>query len=83
VGIRSHTYFVFTNCSTVARWCGGGGLNFNPNQTTTDDHDERRGEQDYISKVAKTEKEICALIEQGFEYITEFEGARIFRKAKL
>jgi integrase len=42
-----------------------------------------QGEQDYISKVAKTEKDICALIEQGFEYVTEFEGARIFRKPKL
>jgi len=41
-----------------------------------------QGEKDYISKVAKTEKDICALIEQGFEYVTEFEGARIFRKPK-
>jgi integrase len=42
-----------------------------------------QGEQDYISKVAKTEKEICSLIEAGFEYVTEFEGAKIFRKRKL
>ena len=42
-----------------------------------------QGEQDYISKVAKTEKDICTLIEAGFEYITEFEGAKIFRKRKL
>jgi len=42
-----------------------------------------QGDQDYISKVAKTEKDICALIEVGFEYITEFEGAKIFRKRKL
>lgn len=42
-----------------------------------------QGEQDYISKVAKTEKDICALIEVGFEYVTEFEGAKIFRKRKL
>jgi len=27
-----------------------------------------------------TEKEICGLIEAGFEYVTEFEGAKIFRK---
>ena len=39
-----------------------------------------QGEQDYISKVAKTEKDICALVEAGFEYVTDFEGARIFRK---
>ncbi|MCW4047686.1 MAG: tyrosine-type recombinase/integrase [Candidatus Bathyarchaeota archaeon] len=42
-----------------------------------------QGETDYISKVAKTEKEICKLIEAGFEYVTEFEGAKIFRKRKL
>ena len=42
-----------------------------------------QGEQDYISKVAKTEKEICSLIGAGFDYVTEFEGAKIFRKRKL
>jgi integrase len=42
-----------------------------------------QGEHEYISKVAKTEKEICALIEAGFEYVTEFEAAKIFRKRKL
>jgi len=42
-----------------------------------------QGEHEYISKVAKTEKEVCSLIEAGFEYVTELEGARIFRKRKL
>ena len=42
-----------------------------------------QGECEYISKVAKTEKEICALIESGFEYVTEFDGAKIFKKRKL
>ena len=42
-----------------------------------------QGETSYISKVAKTEKEVCSLIEAGFEYVTEFEGAKIFRKRKL
>jgi len=42
-----------------------------------------QGEHEYISKVAKTEKEICSLIEAGFEYVTEFEGAKIFKKRKL
>ena len=41
-----------------------------------------QGEQDYISKVAKTEKDICALVESGFEYVTELQGAKIFRKPK-
>ena len=42
-----------------------------------------KGEQDYISKVAKTQKQICTLIEAGFEYVTDFEGAKIFRKPKM
>jgi hypothetical protein len=42
-----------------------------------------QGECEYISKVAKNEKEICALVEAGFEYVTEFEGAKIFKKRKL
>ena len=42
-----------------------------------------QGETSYISKVAKTEKEICSLIEAGFEYVTEFEGSKIFKKRKL
>jgi integrase len=42
-----------------------------------------QGEQDFISKVARTEKEICSLVEAGFEYVTEFEGAKIFKKRKL
>ena len=42
-----------------------------------------QGEQDYISKVAKTQKEICTLIDAGFEYITDFEDAKIFRKPKM
>jgi hypothetical protein len=41
------------------------------------------GEAEYISKVAKTEKEIYSLIKAGFEYVTDFEGAKIFRKAKM
>ena len=42
-----------------------------------------QGETEYISKIAKSEKEICKLIEVGFEYVTEFEGSKIFRKRKL
>lgn len=41
-----------------------------------------QGENEYISKVARTEKEILSLIDVGFEYVTEFEGAKIFRKRK-
>ncbi len=42
-----------------------------------------QGETDYISKVAKTEKDVCSLIEAGFEYVTDFQDAKIFRKRKL
>jgi hypothetical protein len=42
-----------------------------------------QGETNYLSKVTKTETEICSLVEAGFEYVTEFEGAKIFRKRKL
>jgi integrase len=42
-----------------------------------------QGETSYISKVAKNEKDICSLVEAGFEYVTEFEGSKIFRKRKL
>jgi hypothetical protein len=41
-----------------------------------------QGEIDYISKVAKTPGEICVLIEAGFEYVTEFEDLKFFRKRK-
>ena len=41
-----------------------------------------QGENQYISKVAKTAQEICALIEAGFEYVTDFQDSKIFRKRK-
>jgi len=47
------------------------------------DHAYFEGEDEYISKVAKTQKEILFLIDQGFEYVTEFEGVKFFRKRKL
>ena len=41
-----------------------------------------QGEIDYISKIAKTPGEICALIEAGFEYVTEMDGLKFFKKRK-
>ena len=41
-----------------------------------------QGECEYISKIARTEKEICSLIEAGFEFVTEFQGAKFFKKRK-
>jgi len=37
---------------------------------------------DYASKVARTEQEACSLIECGFEYVCDFNGAKLFRKRK-
>ncbi len=39
-------------------------------------HDE------WICKVAKTVKEATELVESGFEYVTEMEGIKLFRKRK-
>jgi integrase len=41
-------------------------------------------DDDFISKAAKTVEEACALIELGYEYVTEFQdqGIKIFRKRK-
>jgi integrase len=36
----------------------------------------------YVSKAAKTEQEICSCIESGFEYVCDFQDAKIFRKRK-
>jgi len=41
-----------------------------------------QGDEEYISKVAKTENEVCKLIEDGFEYVCDFQGDKVFRKRK-
>lgn len=33
-------------------------------------------------KVAETLEEACKLIEAGFEYVTDMEGKKLFRKRK-
>jgi hypothetical protein len=37
---------------------------------------------DYASKVARTEDEVCTLIESGFEYVCDFGEAKVFKKRK-
>jgi hypothetical protein len=37
---------------------------------------------DYIVKVAATIDEACKLLEVGFEYITEIDSQKLFRKRK-
>jgi len=41
---------------------------------TTDDN--------FIVKVAGTVQDACKLLEVGFEYVTEMDGKRLFRKRK-
>jgi len=37
---------------------------------------------EYHTKVAKSLKEACGLVEAGFEYVTEMDDCKIFRKPK-
>jgi len=39
-------------------------------------------DDDYTSAVAKTVQEVRRLVEAGFEYVTEMDGAKVFRKRK-
>lgn len=41
-----------------------------------------RDQQEYVSKVAKNEKDACALVEAGFEYVCDFNNVKIFKKPK-
>jgi hypothetical protein len=36
----------------------------------------------YICKIAKNLKEAIELIEAGFQYVTEMDGCKLFRKPK-
>ena len=39
-------------------------------------------DEDYIVRVAKTVKEACQLLESGFEYVTDMDNLKLFRKRK-
>jgi integrase len=41
-----------------------------------------KDQQDYVSKVAKTETDACSLIEAGLEFVCDFDGNKIFKKQK-
>ncbi len=36
--------------------------------------------REYVSGIAKTVKEACQPIEEGFEYVCDFDGIRLFKK---
>jgi len=39
-------------------------------------------DEEYVVRVARSVKEACQLVESGFEYVTEMEEVKIFRKRK-
>ncbi|MFB3889882.1 MAG: tyrosine-type recombinase/integrase [Candidatus Bathyarchaeia archaeon] len=39
-------------------------------------------DEEFVCKVARTLQEATALVESGFEYVTEMDGVKIFRKRK-
>jgi integrase len=41
-----------------------------------------KGEQEYVSRVARTQKDACGLIDAGFEFVCDWNGQKIFRKRK-
>ncbi len=54
----------------------------NINNTLVYTHLVNFREDDYVAKVAHSEKEVCELIEAGYEYVCEYGGNRVFRKRK-
>jgi len=40
------------------------------------------GDEDYVCKVAKTIEEAKQLIENGFQYVTEIDGTKLFKKRR-
>lgn len=41
-----------------------------------------KDQQEYVSKVAKTETDVCALIDAGFDHVCDYEGHKVFKKRK-
>jgi integrase/ribosomal protein S27AE len=39
-------------------------------------------DDEYAARVASSEKEVCQLIEAGFEYVCDYDGNKVFRKRK-
>ena len=39
-------------------------------------------EEDFIAKIASSEKEICKLVEAGFEFVCDYNGNKVFKKRK-
>ena len=54
----------------------------NINNTLVYTHLVNFGSEVYVCKVAENVEEAKALIESGFEYVTEVDGVKLFRKRK-
>ncbi len=54
----------------------------NINNTLVYTHLVDFGDDEYVSKIARTANEASQLVEAGFEYVCEFNGAKMFRKRK-
>lgn len=39
-------------------------------------------DDEYVAKAAHSEKEVCQLIEAGFELVCDYNGNKVFRKRK-
>jgi len=39
-------------------------------------------EEEFTVRVAETPDEACDLVQAGFDYVTDFDGAKIFSKRK-
>jgi hypothetical protein len=39
-------------------------------------------DDEYVARVASSEKTVCELIEASFEYVCDHNGSKIFRKRK-
>jgi hypothetical protein len=39
-------------------------------------------DEEFTVRCAKSVKEACELLESGFEYVTEMDGVKLFRKPK-
>jgi len=37
---------------------------------------------EYVSKVARSVDDGCKFVEAGFEYVCDFDGAKLFKKRK-
>jgi len=54
----------------------------NINNTLVYTHLVSFSSEEYICKVAKSLEEASKLIESGFDYVTELDGVKLFRKRK-